>query len=322
MSENIFKYPDVEWSLPLLLYADYIYGAIYNSFKDSNIKLPKVNLFGTSACAWSGGRNPSIYTKFHKNKFSKMLNYVTFLNATPSFTFTSTGLTDKDFDDPYCNMMMEAGFEANARFIVFDDKLRDYIKSKNPKATVVASVIKPIFEFQDFSKKKTYSVEKETAYYNKLLKEYDIVVVRPEYSKFALVENPNMINDLSRIEVLINQQCTMNCPRAVAHYSSFEQVKENRGEYAFQCHKMTMKYSEHFDYNINSFHSEESLHKLNDAGVKRFKVQGRSLALPPNEVYINMINHIVKYSGSGYVVFEHVGPRVADEISFYKHFIA
>jgi len=323
MTENILKYPDIEWSLPLLFYSDYIYGAICNAFKAANMPAPKANIFGTPSCLWSGGRRPSCYEEFQRHKFAKLLKYITFSGGIPSFTFTSVGLTKDDIKDPYCNMLLDVALEENARFIVFDDRLRDHIKSKKADAIVVASIIKPIFEFQDFSKKKEYLVEEETAYYNKLLKEYDVAVVRPEYSKYALVQNPSIIDDISRIEVLINQQCTLNCPRAVAHYSSFEEMKNDKGKKVpFQCYRAIVPAVKHYDYDINSFHDEQSLQKLTSAGVKRLKVQGRSLPLTPAEVYLNTINHIVKYAGSGYIFFEHIVPRINDELNFYRRFIA
>lgn len=42
----------------------------------------------------------------------------------------------------------------------------------------------------------------ETNHYNELLKKYDLVDVRPEYSMGPLVENPSLINNLSKIEAL------------------------------------------------------------------------------------------------------------------------
>ena len=208
MSKDFFKYgQNIEWSLPLLFQYEAIWSTIYKILKIYNIEPPKINMFGSPSNLWAGGRMPTIYGKFKESTLINLFKYLKELNAVPTFTFTSTQLTEEDLKDDYANFLLDIALEHDARFIVYSDILKDHIKSKKEDACIVASVIKSNFRFQGPDRIEEPTVENETNYYNKLLKEYDVVVVRPEYSMTTLVEHPEYIDDISRIEVLINQLC-------------------------------------------------------------------------------------------------------------------
>ena len=188
--------------------------------------------------------------------------------------------------------------EHNARFIVSSDILKDYIKKKKPDAVVVGSILKSIYRFQGPNKIEEPTVEAETAWYNKLLKEYDIVVVRPEYSKSVLTKHPELIDDISRVEVLINQLCISNCPNAPLHGSVLANLhkdptkKDNR----MFCYKH--KYQLKQQYYMNSAHTSEDVKKLVDSGVRQLKLQGRGEPIPYFEQAMLLGSQIFNYDGS------------------------
>lgn len=278
MSDEVYKYgKHIVWSLPVAFQYEAVWGAIFRNFQDYCIDLPQVNGFGCPQCIWTGGRAPAIRSEIDKPMLLRIFNYLRSIKVTPSFTFTCTQLTEDDFKDKYANYLLDAAIEADSHFIIYDDRLRDYIKSRNPNAYTVASVIKPAMRFQGATKFEEPTVENETALYNQLLKEYDLVVVRPEYSKTVLLEQPDLIDDISRVEVLINQPCLNNCPRMPDHYRHLEsfriQSEEKKGR--FKCARENLSFDQTLCNTL--CHSDDVVRKLVEHGVKHLKLQGRGV---------------------------------------------
>ena len=172
--------------------------------------------------------------------------------------------------------------------------MRDHIKNKSPKTEVVASILKSIYRFQGSEKIEEPTVEAETAWYNKLLKEYDIVVVRPEYSKSVLTKNPELIDDISRIEVLINQICISNCPNAPLHGT----VLANLHKDPTKRDNRMFCYKHKYQYYYNSAHRYDEIRKLIDSGVRQLKLQGRGEPVPYFEQSVLLGSQIFNYDGA------------------------
>ncbi len=324
MSENnILRYPDVEWSLPLLFHFEPVFGVLCRQLEAAGLEPPKANIYGSPACAWTGGRPPSIYDKFNKKTLKKVFEYIKYFGGSPALTLTCPSVTKAELDDPYCNMIMETAFEANAHFIIFDDKLRDYIKNKNPDAYVVASVVKSFFKFQDPASMKAEITDEETEYYNKLLKEYDMVVVRPEYSKFFLADHPDAIDDISRVEVLINQPCILYCPKEREHQQSYQYIKLHPDvNYHFDaCPLKKLTLAQIVDGKHTCPHTTEEVNRLLKVGVKRLKVQGREQAASLVETLAMVSNQIIKQTGYDFYFYQNTGRKIEPEVDFFKKFI-
>ncbi len=306
MTTNIHKYNGVEWSLPLLFQHEPIWDAIYRSLKNFDITIPKVNLFGSPSNIWTGGRAPAIYKNINEETLINTFKYLKKINATPTFTFTSTQLTKEDLKDEYANFLLDIALENDARFIVYSDILRDYIKEKKSDACTVASVIKSNFRFQGPNKIEEPTVEKETNYYNKLLKEYDIVVVRPEYSITTLTEHPEYIDDISRIEVMINQPCIYNCPMMPEHYRFLEKLKlKPKINERFQCIRKDIPKNILLENTLA--HPQKIVEKLvYENGVKNLKLQGRGTDTPICSLIHILSNLMFNQDGNGYQIFAHI----------------
>lgn len=307
MEDKIFKYgKDITWSIPILFECEPIWATIYKKFESYGIKLPQVNAFGCPLHSWAGGRNPVFLSQINKESLKKIFNYMQEVNATPSLTFTYTGITKEDLDDPYANYFLDVALEAKAHFIIYSDLLKDYIKSKDPNAYVVASVIKPTFEFNGQEKNKDWTPDKETALYNKLLKEYDLVVVRPEYSRDVLLNNPNCIDDISRIEVLINQHCIKNCPLAPTHYKVLESFRlGGDNDSGFRCYKTNFT-DKNLLYKNTVSHSQEEVKKLVEYGVKHLKLQGRSCDVAPQSQALMLLTQMFETTGPNYLIYSDI----------------
>ena len=189
MHNNMFRYNlNIIWSLPVLFQYEPVWINLYNILQKNNIELPKVFAYGCPECKWSGGRGSTIAGELTSTQLQKIFNAMQELNTQPTIAFVNSQLTESDLKEAYCNLILNTAVQNNCSYLVFSDKLKDHIKQKDSSAIIISSVIKPIDKFQN---KEEFSYEKEAQYYNELLKEYDIVNVRPEFSKNFLINNPN-----------------------------------------------------------------------------------------------------------------------------------
>jgi len=327
MNENefsIYKYgKDITWSIPILFQYEPVYAAIYKLFAQFEIFLPQVNAFGSPTLAWTGGRAPAVTGEFDSKTLLKIYNYLSSVNAVPALTFTYTGITKEDLEDKYANYFLDIALEAKAHFIIYSDLLKNHIKEKDPDAYVVASVIKPSIMFQGPDKMKDWSIEKEAELYNNLLKEYDLVVVRPEFSKGPLLQDPSIIDDISRIEVLINQPCIQNCPRMPQHYRHLENMRlgKEHGKGNFQCIKSTLPKGPAL-YKNTLAHNHETIQKLVDSGVKHLKIQGRGVENLAQSLALMMYTQMFNTNGYGYTMMEQLmHGHVENEIDAFKNLL-
>lgn len=312
MSE-IFKYHgDIEWSLPLMFQYEPVFAKMADAFYKFGLTLPPCNLYGSPANIWAGGRVPAIHEKFTSEMLTKIFEYVKSFGATPTYTFTCSQVEKEDLNDKYANMLLDIGAEYGARFIVFSDMLKDYIKNKYPSAICVASVVKPALRFQGATKEEEPTVENETNYYNKLLKEYDVVVVRPEYSMDVLVDFPDYLDDISRVEVLINQACAYNCPKMPDHYRAFEMQRINTNmRINFECIQKNRPAIRNFKENV--LHTKEMTQKLIDNGVRHLKLQGRGVGSSAAYIASCMLYQMINGDGKAYFIYSQVDDKSLDK---------
>lgn len=298
---NIYKYgTQIEWVLPCLFQYEIAFGSIQAALEKFGAPQLKADIFGAPSTAWSGGRAPVIYEKLEKKQLEKVVNYVKILhNGTPCVTFSKIDISPDEIKNTYENFLLDFFIDNDFKFIVSSDRLKDYIKNKNPKSIVVSSILKPIYEFQNPVKKYENNQEEETKFYNNLLKEYDSVVVRPEYSKTVLLQHPDLIDDISKIEVLINHICISNCPVAPLHYH-FEHSKHSKEilqkkDFNFKCYKLNFPFIEHYKYVAS--HTKEEIDKLVNLGVRHLKIQGRGENIPYVTNMFNIANQIFNFDG-------------------------
>lgn len=313
MPSDIYKYgEDITWSLPLAFQYEAVWGTIFKMFKLHGIEIPQVNGFGCPSCAWTGGRAPAIRQKLPHQALQKLFEYMHEIKLTPSFTFTCSQLTWNDLNDSYANYILDMALEVGAHFIIYDDRLRDHIKNKNAGAYCVASVVKPAFQFQGENRIEAPNAENETEFYNNLLKGYDLVVVRPEYSRTVMLENPDWIDDISRIEVLINQPCIPNCPRMPNHYRHLESYRNgNSGnQNHFECARATLKPEVALTTTV--CHDEDMVNTLIEYGVRHLKLQGRGVGTPPLVLMHQLYTQIFKTTGASNLVYTMLGPEALD----------
>ncbi len=316
MPKELLKYKNTEWSIPIFINNIPIWGTINAILQQFKFEIPKINLSGNVYNLWSNHNKNIPYEKIPKNKLKNIIEYTKEINATPTFTFTSTQLTKEDLKDEYANFLLDIALENDARFIVYSDILRDYIKEKKSDACTVASVIKSNFRFQGPNKIEEPTVEKETNYYNKLLKEYDIVVVRPEYSITTLTEHPEYIDDISRIEVMINQPCIFNCPMPciIKEKETDDDTVSN-----FKCIKEIIRNKDVIKQNVS--HSNKDIVKLINNGVSKLAMHEFDYNKTPIDILHQIYNLMFNNNGKYYHVYNLIGVNSLEkEINYFKNF--
>ena len=110
-----------------------------------------------------------------------------------------------------------------------------------------------------------------------MLDKFDRVVARPEYVKYKIREEAHLLNDIERIEILLNQTCLPNCPFAAKHYTAIEKAEYTDSEdfdVDFQCPRMGQSIQEKTKHNV-MLSVDELDFMVNELKIRHLKLQGR-----------------------------------------------
>lgn len=256
-----------------------------------NEKNPIKYVYGSPYCEWGIGARSAIFKlndlSIIEKYFEKIKNKY---NLIPTLTFTSLN-SDKTLNDKYSNDLLDIAYSLDCRFIVATKELFNHIKSRYPEAKIHSSVIIPstkIAEEKDF---------KETKFYNEMLDKCEVVVIRPEYTMDNINKLDKLLSDISRVEVLINQNCHYNCPHHRAHYNFLEELDKGAKRETVKYHtkdndeefSLCPKYKDGYR---SVYLTDEQVAKVIECGVKKLKIQGRSLLFDDlfDHLYINFFN--------------------------------
>ncbi|MCQ2788837.1 MAG: hypothetical protein MJ229_00520 [bacterium] len=272
--ENVIKYKNVDWTLPLLFSFDAYIIAMSKVAKELKIKNPITFAYGMMPTKWTGGRI-SKYRTQDKKAIEKHLKKVIEAGTTPLFTFSKYFIEKEDLNDEFANWLLDFGYEHNCQFIISSDLLYDHIKSKYPDAKCIASVLKFVFELEKVLE------TGETEFYNSLIDKYERIVLRPEYSRRRLLKHLNDIKDLSKVEVLINQVCINNCKEAIREHSNIpisdydENAKSQVGVFCpFEAYRRKNGLEKAFL--VGNCYEKSEVDAMVENGVRHLKLQGRN----------------------------------------------
>ena len=249
-------------------------------------------VYGTPFCEWGIGPRLTVFKfdnlSFVEKYLSKLIKQY---NVIPALTFTNLNVKEK-LNDEYSNNLLDIVCSLDCRIIVSTDELFNHIKERYPESKIHSSVIIPSTKFVE---EKNFD---ETMFYNRMLDKCEAVVLRPEYTLTNIDKLDLLISDISRVEVLINQNCHFNCPNHRAHYDFIEEI--DRGEKKENIKHHTSDNNEEFslcpkykDGYQSVYFSNEQVEKVIEKGVKKIKIQGRSLPFDwlIDELYKNFFNN-------------------------------
>jgi collagenase-like PrtC family protease len=278
---RIKRFEKAVYTLPILfgsmMHTDRVAKIQKFSQKKYNLKLPIDSFFGAPTNSlWNGGRPPH-YTEFIVGDWTKQ--YYENIDAHKYLTYTNY-LAGDYLDDWISNLSLEM-LSKDDGVIITDERLYKYIRKTYPKLKTKASVVK-------VSKEQPH--ERSADYYNQLLDRYDYILFHPD-------DNTNLdliaqVKDLSRVEVLIDERCTRNCPIRDLHYNINAQrnlpVKDRDNSILEQednlwnnmCPREKSIFlkngKEKLDILVNTI---DEIQDLYDMGIHRFKTSGRGSAL-------------------------------------------
>ena len=273
----MYKFNNIGWSMTLLFTNNsFFIPLLYNLTGNETINY----VYGSPKCCWSGGRLSNINIK-SINFIEKIIYKIKDYNVIPSFTFTNTGITKELLKDEFCNILLKIISESNSEIILVSELLYEHIKNKYPNIKLCASVLKSTYQ--------NIKDKDETQHINALIEKYDRVVIRPEY---AIEKNGNFngIKDISKIELIVNQACAMNCDCANEDYRLIELLDRGlitQEEYETKITKICPRDSGRVkETNIIP---EVLINKCIKAGVTKLKINGRHLTF--DELFIVLNNY-------------------------------
>ena len=259
---NLLRYQNIKWSMPML----FSHMMLYPVLKELNGNLDTIAYsYGSVKSKWSGGR-PSVFTISNLSLIDAILNKNIEYGVTPVFTFTNEYIDKEILKDKFCNELLKIIAEKNCQIIVSNDLLFDYIKDTYPDIKLVASIIKSnITKIQNID---------EATHINNLLKKYDRVVVRGEY--IIKKKDTSLINDVSRVELLLDQDCICDCTNADKHYKIYTDYENDKISFDMLKQEQDMLCpKERLKTRTNSLTEEEINYAISN-GIRNFKLQGRT----------------------------------------------
>lgn len=176
----------------------------------------------------------------------------------------ASGVTDEDLKDEKLLKLLDACHDEKNGVICMDEKLRQFVKEKFPKYSLIASRIVD---------------EQDEKGLNSLFEKYDLVTL-PE----NLNENLELIGKLpaERTVIILNSFCAVDCPKRDKHYKLNSEFRKRKLSGEDEMKLMTefmkelgpctaSKLSQ-----ISRVHIEpEDFKKYVDLGIKHFKVLDR-----------------------------------------------
>ena len=170
---------------PEMFYDDFKIGAVFGNFPN---------------CTWNGGGHiVGKYTNYSEQLYiSQMFNDY---GVPLRLTMTNPILEQNDLYDRFSNYIMKNCENGFNQVLVANPILERYIRENYPKYPIVRSILAAENEYYDTSDKYFMTVLKKT-------KNNDL-----EYLK--------SIEKKDKIEMLINETCPEDCPRAYSHYKDF-----------------------------------------------------------------------------------------------------
>ncbi len=264
--QNILRYKQSKWSMPFLFSGNSFYiPLVYHLVEKSNTTIEYA--YGCPRCAWAGGRISNLKISSY-SLLEKVLQRIVEYGTTPAFTFTNISLKKEQLDDKYCNDLLKIIEAIDAEVIVASEILYNHIRQTHPNIKICCSLLQT--NYVDIKDKD------EAEHINNLIDKYDRVVIRPEFVKYKS-EDFSRIKDISKIEVLVNQHCAVNCESSIIDFKLMElfnkgilTLKQQSLASSKVCPRNTRKNAEGTEL------THEEIQRCLDAGITNLKFQGRT----------------------------------------------
>ena len=174
-------------------------------------------------------------------------------------TFTNLVLRPEHVYDTYCNLIMRLTSNGKNEVLVNYDVLESYLREKYPNNNFISSTTKCIQDVDSFNKE--------------LEQEYSLVVL--DFRKNTDLDFISQINDISRVELLINAYCSPDCQKRKEHYAYLSDCQLNCKNAAEYCNILSRSFYDALK--LSSVIKVQDLYsKYVDLGFRHFKIEGRT----------------------------------------------
>lgn len=238
---------------------------IFEKYKIDNVIS---EIYGSPNISWNGGRVIDIEDNFnYESEIKKVVN----AGLRPVIIFSNPIITEVMLDDTASNELLQIGIKYNAKLIISNDRLLNYIKAKYKDADIKISLIKVAIDKGCNNLK----------YYKTLEEEYNSYVIHPDDNL-----NLDLLKELDKgkFEILLNERCSPNCQNRINHYISLSEEQNDRflnseirpRKNFLDCCTAIPEVKQLSHNNKNISLSLEDTKKLYDSGFYNFKIQGRT----------------------------------------------
>lgn len=174
---------------PQAFYDDFKIGAVFGNFPN---------------CIWNGGGISQGRSVDVSEQIEIMSNFQSF-GVPLRLTMTGINIEEKHLYDSYANYIMENLHDGINQVLIANPLLEQYIRKTYPKYPVIRSILAA-----------------ENIYYDDSDKYFMSVLRKHKNNDFDLLKS---IKNKNKIELLANETCEENCPRAYSHYLDFQKIQ-------------------------------------------------------------------------------------------------
>ena len=263
------RYKNVSWNLPFLFISPELLDLYFHVFQNYDVENPIKKLYGQIDNPWSAC---FLNLKFSKEELEQYFIFIKSKNICPVLNFSCYDIPNSKLKDEICNYLLDLIESQNGEVILSSDKLFKYIKKTHPNIKCVASEIKSVFELKK---------GKEVKYYNELLKKFDRVILSPSYVKTTFLNDIEKYDDVSKFEVIINNNCIIDCPNEKNHQKTLCEITKSNYKNLknIECFKNSLSLNKIIK-NSTLLETEEVDNLVNNVGIKHLTFKEEYCSIP------------------------------------------
>lgn len=289
------RYKNIDWNIPYLFINPEIIDIFDQVFKSYEVPNPIKRMYGHIPNPWSLGFSD---VNFNKEQIEQYFDYIKNNNICPIINFSCYDIPNSSLKNETCNLLLDITESLNGEVIISSDKLLKYIRKTHPNIKCIASDVKSVFELKR---------GKEIKYYTELSKKFDRVMLSPSYVKTTFTNDAEKYNDISKFDVIINNNCIIDCPNEKNHQkalveftkSNYKKIKD------INCPKDALSFNKIIKTST-LLETEEVDNLVNNIGIKHLTFKEEQCNIPLR-FFSCLIQYIFISNGNTQLICRDVG---------------
>lgn len=226
---------------PDIFYDDFKIGAVFGNYPN---------------CIWNGGSH-FIGRFVDDNEMLEILTRFNLYGVPLRFTMTNPLIEEKHLNDSYANHILEVAQNGFNQVLVCSPILEKHIRENYPQYPIVRSILAA-----------------ENVYYDDSDKYFMSVLRKHKNNDLDFL---NTIEHKEKIEILTNETCEENCPRAYTHYLEYAKktLYQDYDEQLIPCSFERKFKFKKFEQSPLCLTRDKIKNIYEPMGFKHFKLSGR-----------------------------------------------